>query len=140
VLVIDDFAHHPTAVRETITAIRLRYPERRLWAVFEPRSNTSRRNIHQTEYAKAFAGATRTSIRIPEPHDKVPIDEQLDIEKVTHALRDQGIDANAARDTDVLVNTVIGESKPGDVILVMSNGAFGGFIPTLLEGLQERFA
>src|SRR5213075_772398 len=57
VLVIDDFAHHPTAVRETIDAIRERYPERRLWAVFEPRSNTSRRNIHQDDYAKAFVGA-----------------------------------------------------------------------------------
>ena len=139
VLVIDDFAHHPTAVRETITAIRLRYPERRLWAVFEPRSNTSRRNIHQSEYASAFAGAARASIRIPEPHDKVPIDEQLDIEKLNTALRTQGMDANASRDTDVLINGVITESKPGDVILVMSNGAFGGFIPTLLEGLRTRF-
>ena len=69
ILVLDDFAHHPTAVRETITAIKLRYPERRLWAVFEPRSNTSRRNIHQSEYAMAFDGAARASIRIPEPHD-----------------------------------------------------------------------
>src|SRR5205814_9721406 len=82
VLVLDDFAHHPTAVRETITAIRLRYPERRLWAVFEPRYNTSRRNIHQTEYATAFDGAARALIRVPEPHDKVPVDEQLDINKV----------------------------------------------------------
>src|SRR3954469_11710290 len=68
VLVIDDFAHHPTAVRETITAIRLRYPHRRLWAVFEPRSNTSRRNIHQREYTTAFDGSSRASIRVPEPH------------------------------------------------------------------------
>ena len=59
VLVVDDFAHHPTAVRETVAAIRNRYPARRLWAVFEPRSNTSRRNIHQHEYAGAFAGASR---------------------------------------------------------------------------------
>jgi UDP-N-acetylmuramate: L-alanyl-gamma-D-glutamyl-meso-diaminopimelate ligase len=91
VLVIDDFAHHPTAVRETITAIRLRYPDRRLWAVFEPRSNTSRRNIHQDEYTHAFQGAALASIRVPEPHDKVPVDQQLDIGAVIESLRRQGI-------------------------------------------------
>ena len=139
VLVIDDFAHHPTAVRETITAIRLRYPARRLWAVFEPRSNTSRRNIHQSEYTTAFDGAARASIRVPEPHDKVPIDEQLDIGKVVATLRGNGIDAVASPDVSVLVTQVIAEAKAGDVLLVMSNGAFGGFIPTLLEGLTTRF-
>ena len=140
VLVIDDFAHHPTAVRETITAIRLRYPHRRLWTVFEPRSNTSRRNIHQTEYASAFNGADHASIRVPEPHDKVPLDEQLDIHAVVEALQAQGITANASPDVTELVQRVIGEAQPGDVVLVMSNGAFGGFIPTLLEGLGQRFA
>jgi UDP-N-acetylmuramate: L-alanyl-gamma-D-glutamyl-meso-diaminopimelate ligase len=138
VLVIDDFAHHPTAVRETVAAIRLRYPDRRLWAVFEPRSNTSRRNIHQVEYTTAFDGAARASIRVPEPHDKVPIDQQLDIGKVVAALRDHGIDAMASPDTEVLVQQVVEEAQPGDVILVMSNGAFGGFIPKLLEGLKSR--
>ena len=139
VLVIDDFAHHPTAVRETITAIRLRYPERRLWAVFEPRSNTSRRNIHQAEYTSAFDGAGRASIRVPEPHDKVPVDEQLDINKVVAALRLKGIDAVAEREVDALVGQVIAEAQPDDVVLVMSNGSFGGFIPTLLSGLKARF-
>ena len=140
VLVIDDFAHHPTAVRETITAIRLRYPARRLWAVFEPRSNTSRRNIHQSEYTTAFDGAARASIRVPEPHDKVPIDEQLDIGKVVATLGGNGIEAVASPDVAVLVAQVIGEAQPGDVLLVMSNGAFGGFIPALLAGLTARFA
>ena len=139
VLVIDDFAHHPTAVRETITAIRLRYPSRRLWAVFEPRSNTSRRNIHQEEYAKAFDGAGRASIRVPEPHDKVPVDEQLDIGKVVAILSERGIEADASPDTEVLVRRVIDEAQPGDVLLVMSNGSFGGFIPTVLAGLEQRF-
>ena len=139
ILVIDDFAHHPTAVRETITAIRLRYPDRRLWAVFEPRSNTSRRNIHQTEYAHSFTGAARASIRVPEPHDKVPIDERLDIHAVVRELNEQGIQAEASPDVDVLVRGVIGQAQPGDVLLVMSNGAFGGFIPALLAGLTTRF-
>jgi UDP-N-acetylmuramate: L-alanyl-gamma-D-glutamyl-meso-diaminopimelate ligase len=139
VLVLDDFAHHPTAVRETITAIRLRYPDRRLWAVFEPRSNTSRRNIHQSEYTTAFDGAARASIRVPEPHDKVPVDERLDIGKVIDALRARGIDAEASPEVGELVQRVIAETVPGDVVLVMSNGAFGGFIPALLEGLRSRF-
>ncbi len=138
ILVIDDFAHHPTAVRETIVAIRQRYPERRLWAVFEPRSNTSRRNIHQNEYASAFDGAALASIRVPEPHDKVPVDEQLDIGKVVDALRAKGIDADASRDVDVIVRRVVSEARPGDVILVMSNGSFGGLIPAVLDGLRAK--
>jgi UDP-N-acetylmuramate: L-alanyl-gamma-D-glutamyl-meso-diaminopimelate ligase len=138
VLVIDDFAHHPTAVRETITAIRLRYPDRRLWAIFEPRSNTSRRNIHQSEYAHAFTGAELATIRVPEPHDKVPVSEQLDIGAVVKSLRDQGIEADASPEVDVLVNRVLAGARAGDVLLVMSNGAFGGFIPSLLEGLAAR--
>jgi UDP-N-acetylmuramate: L-alanyl-gamma-D-glutamyl-meso-diaminopimelate ligase len=139
VLVIDDFAHHPTAVRETITAIRLRYPDRRLWAVFEPRSNTSRRNIHQHEYAESFNGAARATLKIPEPHDKVPANEQLDIPAVVSALREHGIQAEASGDVAELVRLVGSESKPGDVVLVMSNGAFGGFIPSLVSALQARF-
>ena len=139
VLVIDDFAHHPTAVRETISAIRLRYPERRLWTVFEPRSNTSRRNIHQTEYTSAFDGADVASIRVPEPHDKVPVDEQLDIDKVVNELKHRGVLAHASPEVAVLVQRVIEGVQPGDVLLVMSNGAFGGFIPTVLHGLRARF-
>jgi UDP-N-acetylmuramate: L-alanyl-gamma-D-glutamyl-meso-diaminopimelate ligase len=138
VMVIDDFAHHPTAVRETITAIRLRYPDRRLWAIFEPRSNTSRRNIHQSEYAHAFKGAALATIRVPEPHDKVPLSEQLDINKVVQELNAQGITADASPDVDVLVQRVVAGARPGDVLLVMSNGAFGGFIPSVIEGLKAR--
>ena len=138
VMVIVVFAHHPTAVRETITAIRLRYPDRRLWAIFEPRSNTSRRNIHQAEYTHAFEGAALATIRVPEPHDKVPISEQLDINAVVQALIDQGITADASPDVDVLVKRVLDGARSGDVLLVMSNGAFGGFIPSLLTGLQSR--
>src|SRR5690349_13527131 len=138
ILVIDDFAHHPTAVRETIHAIRLRYPQRRLWAVFEPRSNTSRRNIHQHEYAESFDGASRVSLKVPEPHDKVPINEQLDVPAVAAALRDHGIDADYSSDVSAMVQHVATDAKPGDVVLVMSNGAFGGFIPSLLSALEER--
>jgi UDP-N-acetylmuramate: L-alanyl-gamma-D-glutamyl-meso-diaminopimelate ligase len=139
VLVIDDFAHHPTAVRETIEGIRQRYPDRRLWAVFEPRSNTSRRNIHQAEYAKAFNAADRATIRVPEPHDKVPPDQQLDINKVVAELNAIGVQADASPEVSELVQRVTTGAEANDLILVMSNGSFGGFIPSLLDGLRARF-
>jgi UDP-N-acetylmuramate: L-alanyl-gamma-D-glutamyl-meso-diaminopimelate ligase len=138
VMVMDDFAHHPTAVRETIHAVRLRWPDRRLWAVFEPRSNTSRRNIHQEEYAHAFDGADRAVIKVPEPHDKVPANEQLDIAKVAEALRARGIATDFSREVPELIDLVAREAAPGDILLVMSNGSFGGFIPTVIERLQSR--
>jgi UDP-N-acetylmuramate: L-alanyl-gamma-D-glutamyl-meso-diaminopimelate ligase len=136
VLVIDDFAHHPTAVRETIQAIRRRWPNRRLWAVFEPRSNTSRRNIHQEEYAHAFDGADLASLRVPEHHDKVPLAEELNVERIVADLNARGIEANASTDVSALVESVVSGARAGDIILVMSNGAFGGFIPSLINGLS----
>jgi UDP-N-acetylmuramate: L-alanyl-gamma-D-glutamyl-meso-diaminopimelate ligase len=138
VLVIDDFAHHPTAVRETIEGIRQRYAGRRLWAVFEPRSNTSRRNVHQAEYAAAFDRADLVTIRLPEPHDQVPPDQQLDVAAIVASLNGRGIEAAASGEVAELVRIVSGGARPGDVILVMSNGAFGGFIPALLSALWER--
>jgi UDP-N-acetylmuramate: L-alanyl-gamma-D-glutamyl-meso-diaminopimelate ligase len=140
VLVIDDFAHHPTAVRETIEGIRQRYAGRRLWAVFEPRSNTSRRNIHQAEYGSAFDHADVVTIRLPEPHDKVPADQQLDVPAIVTALRARGIAADASGEVPELVRLVSNGARAGDVVLVMSNGSFGGFIPSLLEALKNRVA
>ncbi|HLL00315.1 MAG TPA: UDP-N-acetylmuramate:L-alanyl-gamma-D-glutamyl-meso-diaminopimelate ligase [Myxococcaceae bacterium] len=138
ILVIDDFAHHPTAVRETIAAIRHRYPTRRLWAIFEPRSNTSRRNIHQEDYAHAFTGASRASLKVPERHDKVPTNEELNVPQLCEALKAQGIEADHAADVPTLVERVAREARKDDVLLVMSNGAFGGFIDKLLAALGGR--
>jgi UDP-N-acetylmuramate: L-alanyl-gamma-D-glutamyl-meso-diaminopimelate ligase len=135
VLVVDDFAHHPTAVGETIAAIRARFPARRLWAVFEPRSNTSRRRLHQQEYVAALAGAPCVALRVPEPHDMVPADQRLDTAGVVADLRARGVDARAEADVDVLVRAVADGVRPGDVVLVMSNGAFGGFVDRLLAAL-----
>jgi UDP-N-acetylmuramate: L-alanyl-gamma-D-glutamyl-meso-diaminopimelate ligase len=137
VLVVDDFAHHPTAVGETIAAIRARFPARRLWAVFEPRSNTSRRRVHQEEYVAALAGAPCVALRVPEPHDMVPADQRLDTARVVADLRARGVDARAEADVDVLVRAVADGVRPGDVVLVMSNGAFGGFVDRLLAALRR---
>ncbi len=138
VLVIDDFAHHPTAVKETIAAVASRYPGRRLWAIFEPRSNTSRRNIHQDDYARSFTGAARASIKIAERHDKIPAGEELDVPRLARELSAQGIPASAQTTVAALLDEVVHDAKPGDVLLVMSNGSFGGFIASLLSRLEAR--
>ena len=115
-----------------------RYPDRRLWAIFEPRSNTSRRNIHQEEYAHSFPCATRASLKVPERHDKVPAGEELDVPKLVEALKAQGIQADGSTDVAAMAEVAAREAKPGDVLLVMSNGAFGGFIDKLLAALKAR--
>jgi UDP-N-acetylmuramate: L-alanyl-gamma-D-glutamyl-meso-diaminopimelate ligase len=138
VVVVDDFAHHPTAVRETIAAVRARFPGRRLWAVFEPRSNTSRRRLHQEEYVAALAGAPRVGLKVPDPHDMVPADQRLDAGRVVADLRARGVDACAEAEVDRLVHAVADGARPGDVILVMSNGAFGGFVDRLLAALSSE--
>ena len=138
VLVIDDFAHHPTAVRETIAGVRERYAGRRLWAVFEPRSNTSRRNTYQAEYESAFDGADIVTIRVPEPHDKVPADQQLDVNAIVKRIASRGARASAFASVDDIANEMVTRAKPGDVILVMSNGSFGGLIPSVLKQLERR--
>ncbi len=138
VLVIDDFAHHPTAVRETIAALKSRYPTRRLWAVFEPRSNTSRRNIHQDEYAHSFTGAARATIKVPERHDKIPTGEELDVPLMARALTASGIPTSAPATVNEALAEVASLAQPNDLILVMSNGSFGGFIDSLLARLGTR--
>jgi UDP-N-acetylmuramate: L-alanyl-gamma-D-glutamyl-meso-diaminopimelate ligase len=138
VAVVDDFAHHPTAVRETIAAVRARYPGRRLWAVFEPRSNTSRRRLHQDAYARALAAASCVALKVPEPHDMVPEAERLDVDRLVGDLRAAGVDARAEADVEGLVTAVAARLRPGDVALVMSNGAFGGFVDRLLAALARR--
>jgi UDP-N-acetylmuramate: L-alanyl-gamma-D-glutamyl-meso-diaminopimelate ligase len=138
VLVIDDFAHHPTAVRETIAAVRSRWPARPLWAVFEPRSNTSRRSLHQAEYARSFTGASRASIKVPERHDRIPPGEELDVPRLSKELSAAGIPAFAAATVPELVDEVARGARRGDLVLVMSNGGFGGFIDALLARLDAR--
>lgn len=136
VLVIDDFAHHPTAVRETVRAVVSRYPGRRLVAVFEPRSNTSRRNIHQQDYVSAFDGAALAFIKTPERHDKIPEGEGLDVERLGREVSARGVAAEVDGQVAPLVERVAKATRRGDVVLVMSNGSFGGFISLLLKALQ----
>ncbi|RPI79198.1 MAG: UDP-N-acetylmuramate:L-alanyl-gamma-D-glutamyl-meso-diaminopimelate ligase [Desulfobacteraceae bacterium] len=135
ILVLDDFAHHPTAVRETIRAVRERYPHRRLVAVFEPRSNSSRRNIFQDQYARAFDQADL--ILIPEPGlmEKIPAAERFSALKLVQDLQQKGLKAFHCANTSQLLDEILNQAQKNDVILVMSNGSFDNLIEKLLNRL-----
>jgi UDP-N-acetylmuramate: L-alanyl-gamma-D-glutamyl-meso-diaminopimelate ligase len=135
VLVIDDFAHHPTAVRETLNALRARYSKRRLIAVFEPRSATSRRKIFQKEYAKAFEGADAVFIATPYDQSRIPESDQFSSGQLVSDINSGGKTARLMDSVDAGVLQVAEGSRPGDVIAVLSNGGFGGFITKLLDKL-----
>ena len=135
-VLIDDFAHHPTAVRETIAAMRARYPKRRLWALFEPRSNTASRAIHQHQYETAFAGASEVVLSTPKKIAGLQADEVLDVAALAEAIESHGAHARHFADVDELARVVLAEAKAGDVILAMSNGAFGGLVGKLKAGLE----
>ena len=138
ILVIDDFAHHPTAVRETTKAVKGRYKDRRLVAVFEPRSNSSRRNIFQDAYASSFSRADVVMLPEPPLMEKIPLDERFSSVKLTADLRGRGIEAHYFLNGDDLLDGVLSLVKPGDVILIMSNGAFDHIQERLLERLKEK--
>jgi len=123
---VDDFAHHPTAIRETIAAARLRWPDRRLRAVFEPRSNTTVTNRFQAEMEEAFSAADEVFIGPVHRAAAIPESQRLDTTMLTKALRDKGIPAHAFNDVGTLAETVITTGGNRDVVLIMSNGAFGG--------------
>ena len=135
VTVVDDFAHHPTATARTLEAIASRHPGARLLACFEPRSNTSRRNLHQREYVGAFPGAAAVYLLTPAPHDRVPEAERLDTARLAREIAAGGQPARALAAVDEMVEAVAAEARPGDVVVAMSNGAFGGIWEKLLARL-----
>jgi UDP-N-acetylmuramate: L-alanyl-gamma-D-glutamyl-meso-diaminopimelate ligase len=140
VLVVDDFAHHPTAVRETIRAIRERYPGRPVTAVFEPRSNTSRRKIFQREFACALSGADTVILAGVFGAEKFPPEDRLDPEEVIAAVRGFGRDGFYIEEVDRIVDHLSAGTRPGDLILIMSNGGFGGIQGKLARALETRSA
>jgi UDP-N-acetylmuramate: L-alanyl-gamma-D-glutamyl-meso-diaminopimelate ligase len=131
IAVYDDFAHHPTAVDETLRALRSRHPNGRLWAVFEPRSATACRNIHQHEYAKAFRAADRV-LFAPLGRSNIPEPERLDVAQIAQEI---GPNAAASPSVDAIIETLSKEARSGDVVALLSNGAFGGIHARLLREL-----
>ncbi len=138
VVVIDDFGHHPTAIRETLKALRVRYPTEKIWAVFEPRSNTTRRNIFQTELADALAGADAVVIAAVARAEQLPTEQRLDPEKLAQDLRAMGKHAVYLPDADTIAAHVARHTQGGDVVCVFSNGGFSGVHTKLLERLSRR--
>jgi UDP-N-acetylmuramate: L-alanyl-gamma-D-glutamyl-meso-diaminopimelate ligase len=137
ILVIDDFAHHPTAVQETIQALKHFYPSRRLIAAFEPRTNSSRRNIFQEAYARAFDGADRVCIKSPNGLEAIPGSERLDSARLVRDIAGRHKEAYLFASTDDLIDHLLCEAKRGDLILCMSNGSFDGLPVRLVQALES---
>jgi UDP-N-acetylmuramate: L-alanyl-gamma-D-glutamyl-meso-diaminopimelate ligase len=135
ILILDDFAHHPTAVKETIDAVSQKYKNRRLIAAFEPRSNSSRRNVFQSRYAFSFDKADRVMIPEPPMMEKIPPEERFSSQKLVRDLKEMGLNASYFQNTDQLLEALLTESRMDDVILIMSNGAFDNLPLRLLEKL-----
>jgi UDP-N-acetylmuramate: L-alanyl-gamma-D-glutamyl-meso-diaminopimelate ligase len=138
VIVMDDFAHHPTAVRETLKALKMKYPDRRLIAVFEPRSATSRRKVFQQEFAQAFHEAELVYIAKPYDQSKIPEADQFSSDQLVDDISRLGSPAVTFETVEAGVRQVSIDTRPGDLVAVMSNGGFEGFIPKLLEVLKRR--
>jgi UDP-N-acetylmuramate: L-alanyl-gamma-D-glutamyl-meso-diaminopimelate ligase len=135
IAVYDDFAHHPTAVRETLRALRQKHGQGRLLAVFEPRSATACRNLHQHEYAHCWQDADLV-LFAPLGRDNLPVEERLDLPAVVAALGEQGKAAEQLPSTEAILERLALAAQPGDTIALLSNGAFGGLHGRLLARLQ----
>ncbi len=137
VRIVDDFGHHPTAVRETIAAVRARHPEGRLWAIFEPRSATSSRNYFQDAYAAAFDAADEVVIAAV-GRKEIAASERLDVDRLAAAVGARGPRARAIPEIDAIVEAVAAEARSGDTLLFLSNGAFGGIYGRVEAALAAR--
>ena len=140
VSIIDDFAHHPTAIRETLRALRESYPGRRLWAVLEPRSNTLRRNVFELDLVDSLALADRVVLAAVFKSESIPAAERLHPEHVVEALNKRGTPASLLADADAIVAEVAPQLKQGDVVAILSNGGFGNIyqkLPTAVTAYRS---
>jgi len=135
IMVIDDFAHHPTEVRETLAAARAFYPGKRLVAVFEPRTNSSRRKVFQDQYPDSFDVADLVCIRKPPLLEKIPVEERFSSAQLARDLVARGKEAHCFEDTDAIIEHLVAIAKADDVVLIMSNGGFDNIHERLLERL-----
>ena len=133
VTVVDDFGHHPTAIRETLRALRIKYPHQKVWAIFEPRSNTTRRKVFQTELVDAFADADAVVVSQIARLELLAPEERLNPEKLMEDLKGSAKQAAYLPDVEAIVAHVAKNVQGGDVVCVFSNGGFGGIHGKLLE-------
>ncbi len=135
IAVVDDFGHHPTAIRETLRALRVKFPGRRLWAIFEPRSNTTRRNIFQDELVDALERADQIVVAEVARLEQLQPNERLNPDKLMQDLRLAGKPAAYLPTVESILDHVVAGAKEGDVVCVFSNGGFGGIHDRLLQRL-----
>lgn len=138
ITIIDDFAHHPTAIAGTLKALRTRYTGRRLWAILEPRSNTLRRKVFEAELAESLAQADQVVLASVFKSDAIPEAERLDPQVVVAKLRDAGRSARLLASADDIVSAITPELREGDVVALLSNGGFGGIYEKLPAALRAR--
>ena len=137
ITIIDDFAHHPTAIEQTIRALRARYPQSRLWVVLEPRSNTMRRNVLQDTLARSLALADQVVVAAVFKSEAIPVAERLDLNRVVDEIQRRGKQARILADADAIVNAIAPELRERDVVAILSNGGFGGIYERLPQRLRE---
>ncbi|WP_050785902.1 UDP-N-acetylmuramate:L-alanyl-gamma-D-glutamyl-meso-diaminopimelate ligase [Pedosphaera parvula] len=137
VTVVDDFGHHPTAIRETLKALRIKFKGQKIWAIFEPRTNTTRRNVFQTELADSFADADAVVVSQIARLELLKPEERLDPERLMQEIKSKGKTAEYLLDADAIVEHVCKHAQGGEVICVFSNGGFGGIHNKLLDRLAK---
>src|SRR5260370_21109536 len=142
VLIVDDFAHHPTAVKATIDAARARWPGRRLWAILEPRSNSMRRKVFQEALPKGLALSDRVILGGVFRAQQLGDENRLDPETVAASVRALGKDARVFPSSDSIAEHLVAQAQAGDLLLIMSNGSFYGLCEKLLKqlGTVAQFA
>jgi UDP-N-acetylmuramate: L-alanyl-gamma-D-glutamyl-meso-diaminopimelate ligase len=136
ILVVDDFAHHPTAVRATILAARGRWPGRRLWAILEPRSNSMRRKVFEDSLPQALALADRVALGGVFRAQQLGDENRLDPESVASSVRALGKDARVVAGGEAMAEFLAANARPNDLLLIMSNGSFDGLCEKLLSKLS----
>jgi UDP-N-acetylmuramate: L-alanyl-gamma-D-glutamyl-meso-diaminopimelate ligase len=136
ITIIDDFAHHPTAIEQTIRALRARYPQSRLWVVLEPRSNTMRRNVLQDALARSLALADQVVVAAIFKSEAIPEAERLDLNRVVDEIKKRGKQARILADADAIVTAIAPELRARDVVAILSNGGFGGIYEKLPQRLR----
>jgi UDP-N-acetylmuramate: L-alanyl-gamma-D-glutamyl-meso-diaminopimelate ligase len=137
ITIIDDFAHHPTAIAGTLKALRARYPNARLWAILEPRSNTLRRRVLQSDLARSLAQADEVIVAGVFRSEAVPENERLELSALAAEIKGKGRRARLLADADAIVQTIAAEMRSGDVVAILSNGGFGGIYEKLPARLRE---
>jgi len=136
VSVFDDFAHHPTAILETLRAVRWSYPDRRVWAIFEPRSATSCRRVFQDDFTRAFEESGADEVILASVfRASLPEHERLSVDEIVDHLREAGRHARHIDTVPEIVETVAAEARAGDLVIIMSNGGFDGIHDKLLAAL-----